>query len=142
MTEKKAKTDAAGKKAKKKKAPGGGKDSNPAKVRQDVSKIVKAKAVQMAKAVIGKTEKGILPKDIGLATVKYLFEVAAIYPPQADQDRATEEEDSLAKTLLRRMNIPEEPVRQDDEDEAETVLETVSQVEPDADVSGEKAEPK
>ncbi len=125
MTKKKAKSETAAKKpAKAKSATKSRRDSNPADVRKKVSKMVKEKAVAMAEKVIGKTAEGV-PEDLQLATVKYLFEVASIFPPEADQDSATEEEDCLAKTLLRRLNIPEEPIRrdEDEEDEVETSAE-------------------
>jgi hypothetical protein len=140
MSEKKTKTDAAAKKsAKKKSSKKSAKETNPAKVRKEVSKIVKARAVEMAEAVIGKTEEGGVPDDLQLATVKYMFEVAAIYPPQSDQDAATDEEDSLAKTLLRRLNIPEEPVRRE-EDEDGAPVEKASEGESEGSVVKENEE--
>jgi hypothetical protein len=108
---------AAKKSAKKKSATKAKKETNAADVRKKVSTMVKAKAVNMAKAVIGETKKGV-PQDLQLATVKYLFEVAEIYPPQADQDAATADEDCLAKTLLNRLNIPDVPIRRDEDEDA------------------------
>lgn len=103
------------KSAKKKSAAKPKKENNAADVRKRVSTMVKAKAVNMAKAVIGETKKGV-PQDLQLATVKYLFEVAEIYPPQTDQDTATADEDCLAKTLLNRLNIPDVPIRRDEDE--------------------------
>jgi len=120
MSEKKTVSEAeeskatAKKSAKKKTAAKPKKENNAADVRKRVSKMVKAKAMNMAKAVIGETKKGV-PQDLQLATVKYLFEVAEIYPPQADQDAATADEDCLAKTLLNRLNIPDVPIRRDED---------------------------
>jgi hypothetical protein len=94
------------------------KETNSADVRKSVSTMVKSKALAMAEAVIGENEKGEVPKDLLLATVKYLFEVAAIYPPQADQDAATADEDCLARTLLNRLNIPDVPIRRDEDEES------------------------
>src|ERR1700675_3683565 len=111
---------AAKKSAKNKTAKRPTKDTNAADVRKKVSKMVKAKAVQLAEAVIGKTEDEV-PEDLQLATVKYMFEVAASYPPQGDQDAATADEDCLAKTLLNRLNIPDEPIRRDEDEEAVSV---------------------
>ena len=54
-----------------------------------------------------------------LAAVKYLFEVASIYPPSTDGSHATGDEGSLAKPLVQRLNIPDEPIRRDAEDEPE-----------------------
>ncbi len=58
----------------------------------------------MAQAVInvGKTGQ--------LAQVKYLFEVAKIFPGPADGSEATADEDSLAKTLLEQLHLPTVPV--------------------------------
>lgn len=130
MSEKKAASEAAEtkttvkKKAKKKRAKKAKKETNSADVRKKVSKMVKSKAMAMTKSVIGEAQKGVT-KDIQLATVKYLFEVAEIYPPQADQDAATADEDCLAKTLLNRLNIPDVPIRRD-EDEDEVSVEKAS----------------
>jgi hypothetical protein len=118
MSEKKTASEAAAKKrAKKKSAKKDKKETNSADVRKRVSTMVKSKAMAMTKSVMGETQKGVT-KDMQLATVKYLFEVASIYPPQRDQEAATDEEDSLAKTLLRRLNIPEEPIRRDEDEDA------------------------
>ena len=61
-----------------------------------------------------------------LATVKYLFEVAEIYPASTDGSQATEDEDCLARTLLNRLDIPTEPVGRDDEDEPVKMAKTAS----------------
>jgi len=117
MINKKAKSGAAAKKsAAKKSATKSKKEMSPADVRKKVSKMVESKAVKMTKAVIGKGE------NAELAAVKYLFEVAAIYPPQTDHDSATAEEDCLAKTLLHRLNIPDEPIVHDEDDEAKAEI--------------------
>ena len=122
MTEKKTKSATEAKesvpKAKNTRAKRSKKQASPVEVRKQVSEIVKEKAVQLAEAVIGKSEEAV-PGDLQLATVKYMFEVAAIYPPQADQESETDEEDSLAKTLLHRLNIPDKPVRRDEDEEEE-----------------------
>jgi hypothetical protein len=65
----------------------------------------------MAQAVIGEGKKG------QLATVKYLFEMASIFPAPTDGSQASEDEDCLARTLLNRLDLPTEPVGRDDEDE-------------------------
>jgi hypothetical protein len=114
MTKKnKAKSGAAAakKSAKKKSSKKSEKETNPAGVRKEVSKMVESEAVKMAQAVIAEGKKG------QLATMKYLFEIASIFPPETDPDSATADEDCLAKTLLRRLNIPEEPIRRDEEGE-------------------------
>ena len=73
--------------------------------------MVESHAAKMAQAVIGEGEKG------QLATVKYLFEMAEIYPASTDGSHATADEDCLARTLLDRLDIPTEPVGRDEEDE-------------------------
>jgi hypothetical protein len=111
MIKKKAKRKTAAKKMGKKRSTAKkGKELNPAEVRKDIAHMVKSSATGMAEAVIGEGMKG------QLATVKYLFEVASIYPPSTDGMFGTAEEDSLAKTLLQRMNVPDEPVVRNEED--------------------------
>jgi len=80
-----------------------------AEVRKDITNIVGSEAAHLAQAVVQEGRKG------QLAPVKYLFEVAGLYPaPEANQ--AKPEEASLAKTLLHRLGIPDNPViKQDDE---------------------------
>jgi hypothetical protein len=111
MIKKKAKCKTTTKKAAKKRgSPKSKTGTNPTEVRKRVSKMVESKAVAMTKAVIGET------KHVQLATVKYLFEVASIYPPATDGNQATADEDCLAKTLLHRLNLPEEPITHDEDD--------------------------
>ena len=86
------------------------KELNPAEVRKDIAQMVDSQAATMAQAVIDEGKKG------QLATVKYLFEMAEIFPASTDGSQATAEEDSLAKTLLRRLDLPDEPVVRDEED--------------------------
>ncbi len=83
---------------------------NPAGVRNDIAQMVETQARTMAQAVIDEGKKG------QLATVKYLFEMAKIFPEATDGSQATTDEESLAKTLLRRLDLPEEPVVRDEED--------------------------
>lgn len=87
------------------------KELRPAEVRKKVSAMVELEAAKMAKAVIGEGKKG------QLATVKYLFEVAEIFPPSVQTTEGSAREDSLAETLLHRLNIPIEPVHNDDDDD-------------------------
>jgi hypothetical protein len=77
--------------------------------------MVESHANTMTQAVIDEGEKG------QLATVKYLFEMAAIYPASTDGSQATEDEDCLARTLLTRLDLPTEPIGRDDEDESRKV---------------------
>jgi hypothetical protein len=117
MTKKKAAESEVGPKTKAKKRKSSSskskKETNPAGVRKEVSRIVKSGAVKMARAVIteGKGQ---------LATMRYLFEMASIFPPEANAEMADPEEECLAKTLLRRLNIPEEPIKHDEDEETES----------------------
>jgi hypothetical protein len=112
MTKKKAKSKTAKTtKAKKSNGTKRKKELNPAEVRKGISRMVESHANKMTKAVIDEGEKG------QLATVKYLFEMAAIYPASTDGSHATEDEDCLARTLLNRLDLPTEPVGRDEEDE-------------------------
>jgi hypothetical protein len=112
MTKKKEKSKTATRTAAKKKS--SGKDENqlnPAGVRKDISHMVESVAKAMAQAVIEVGKQG------QLATVKYLFEVAKIFPEATDGSEASAEEDCLARTLLNRLDLPEEPIGRDEEDE-------------------------
>jgi hypothetical protein len=73
-------------------------------VRKNITNIVGSEAAEMALAVVDEALKG------QLAPVKYLFEVAGLYPAAGDAAEAPPEEDSLARTLLRRLGLPEDPV--------------------------------
>jgi len=111
MSKKKAKSKTASKKAAKKKSLGKGKkEMNPAEVRKDIAQMVDAEAAAMAQAVIGEGKKG------QLAMVKYLFEMAKIYPEATDGSQSTTDEESLAATLMRRLDLPDEPIGRDEED--------------------------
>ena len=69
----------------------------------------------MAQAVIGEGEKG------QLAPTKYLLELAGVFPA-SDGSAPTEQEESLAETLFRKLNVPTTPVKLSDEDEDEVVV--------------------
>jgi hypothetical protein len=132
MIKKKAKKKAAGKKSAKKSGGKSKKQLNPADVRENIASMVKEEAAEMAHAVIGEGKKG------QLATVKYLFEVAEIFPESTDGSQATAEEDSLAKTLLRRLDLPDQPVVRDEEDGP---AKTAAGSAPEAEGSGLKVDP-
>jgi len=83
------------------------KELNPARVHKDISALVEAQANELTEAVIGEGLKG------QVSPVKYLFEMARIWP-QVEGTVPTENEDSLAKTLLTRLKIPLEPVVHDE----------------------------
>ncbi len=115
MMKKKGKSTTAAKKTAKKKSSTKGKknqkEQNPADLRKNISKLVRSHARQMTKAVINVGEQG------QLAPVKYLFEMAHIFPEPMDGMQSTKEEDCLAKTLLERLDLPTEPIARDEEDE-------------------------
>ncbi len=114
MIKKKVTSKTATAKTKKAKTTGAKKSKkalNPADVRKEIAQMVDTEAAKMVQAVIGEGMKG------QLATVKYLFEVAEIYPASTDGSQATENEDCLARTLLDRLDIPTDPVGRDEEDE-------------------------
>ena len=119
MIKKKAKRKAAAKKGAKKK--GGAtrkskkKELNPVGTWKDVAMLVESHATAMAEAVIEEGEKG------RVSPVKFLFEMAKIGPPAEGTD-TTEEEESLAKTLFRTLNIPMTPVAADQYDAEDTVV--------------------
>jgi len=116
MIKKKAKKKTATKKAAKKKSPPKSKNEfNPAELRMEISKLVGSQAQTMAQAVIDEGKKGQVPP------VKYLFEIASIFPVSADGDQPTTDEESLAQTLLRRLNLPVEPIKRDEDEETKPV---------------------
>ncbi len=112
IRKKKAKSKTTAKKTGKKKH--AKKTLDPAEVRKDIAQMVDWEAAVMVQAVIDEGKKG------QLATVKYLLEMAQIYPASTDGSQASAEEDSLARTLLHRLNLPEEPIARDEGDEPES----------------------
>jgi hypothetical protein len=113
----------------------GKKQLDAAQVREEIAGMVKAGAKQIAEAVMG---QAIINGE--LAPAKYLFEVASIYPPSTDGSQSLKEEDSLAKTLMDRLNLPDEPIARDED--GEPVLPTKSQEENNVadEATGEKTE--
>jgi hypothetical protein len=109
MTRKKAKRTAAAKKPARKKISAEKKQKDPAKVREEIAGIVKSGAKKITVAVMDQAMQG------ELAPAKYLLEMAGVYPPATDGTLATAEEESLAKTLLRRLDLPDEPITHDEE---------------------------
>jgi hypothetical protein len=99
-----------------------GKDKNPVEVREEISRIVRTGAAGMTQAVMDEGLKG------QVAPVKFLFEVASIYPAPPKGEEATEEEDCLAKILLAKISAPPKPAEEgakeiDEEVELETTPE-------------------
>lgn len=138
MKKKKAKSKTVAKKdAKKITKAAETKELNPAQVLKDISALVEAEAAGLAEAVIGEGMKG------QLSPVKFLFEMAHIFPPPTDESLMSKDEDSLAETLLDRLNIPKRPLVHDElqkeEDEDVVVIQPKKDAEED---SGEKGEEK
>ena len=73
-----------------------------AAVRQQITDLVRNQAVPMVEITISEVDKG------HYAAMKYLFEMIGLYPAAAQEE--TQGEDSLARTLLRRLGLPEEPM--------------------------------
>jgi len=115
MIKKKAKGKKTAKKSTKKGASRKTKEMNPAEVRHEIAEMVGSEAAEMAQAVIDEGKKG------QLATVKYLFEMAEIFPPATDGSQVTTDEECFAKTLMRRLDLPDTPIPLDEEDETEQV---------------------
>jgi hypothetical protein len=116
MIPKKAKKAKAAKKnaGKRKGAARGKKTINSDEVRKNIAKMVGAHAQLMTAAVIGEGEKG------QLAPVKYLFEMANIYPAPTEGAESSANEESLAETLLRTLNIPKPKKEGEPEEQGET----------------------
>ena len=100
----KGKSKTRGRSAAKKKSGKSKKAVDLVEVRKDITNIVGNEAAGMAQAVVDEALKG------QLAPMKYLFEMAGLYPRAGEQAEAQPEQDSLARTLLRRLGLPEDPV--------------------------------
>jgi hypothetical protein len=100
MTKASTKSRTAGKK----RAPrAGGKARKPVDlgaVRQQINDLVGGEAVNLVEITIAEADKG------HYGAMKYLFEMIGLYP-SAEQEAAPQP-DSLAKTLLRRLGLPED----------------------------------
>jgi len=93
-----------GKKAQRRKRRGGKsgrKAVNLAAVREQITKLVGSQAVGLVESTMDEVEKG------HYLALKYLFELVGLYPATAQEAQADDE--SMAKTLLRRLNLPESP---------------------------------
>ena len=81
-----------------------GKTLGLSELREQIETLVKCRAVSMVQTTIDEAGKGHFP------AMKYLFEMIGLYPgPVAE----SQEQDSLAKTLLRHLGLPENPISQD-----------------------------
>jgi hypothetical protein len=100
---KKSKATIRGKVSKKARAAGTGsrKAVDLGALRQRITGMVGAKACGMVQKTMAEVDKG------HYAAMKFLFEMIGLYP--ATPQEQAPQEDSLARTLLRRMGFPEEP---------------------------------
>ena len=73
-----------------------------AAIRQQIADLVRDQAVPMVEITISEVDKG------HYSAMKYLFEMIGLYPAATQEE--TQGEDSLARTLLRRLGLPEEPM--------------------------------
>src|SRR5580658_9820491 len=69
-------------------------------MREQITNLVGNRAVEMVKTTMGEVSKG------HYLAMKYLFEMVGLCPATAFEGAI--QEDSLAKTLLRRLRFPEE----------------------------------
>lgn len=115
---KKTKKTTGQKSAKKVRKPRLKKEIDVVEVRKEVSQIVKSQAAELTQAVVAEGKKGQVPP------VRYLFEMANIFPVQENAEQATEEEDCFAKILLSRMDAPAKPEKQEDDDADDTGVST------------------
>ena len=109
------------------------KELNPVGTWKDVAALVESHAAAMAEAVIEEGEKG------HVSPVKFLFEMAKIGPPPEGTE-ATEEEESLAKTLFRTLNLPIVPLPADQDEEDTVVIPASASAPSDEETEAEKSE--
>lgn len=137
MIKKRAKVKTAARKAGKKKGTSTRrnkkKELNPVGTWKDVAALVEFHAKKMAEAVIEEGEKG------QVSPVKFLFDMAKIQAPP-DGSETTEEEESLAKTLFRTLNLPIVPVPADQDEAEDTVVIRANAAVPMDEEKGEKRE--
>ncbi|MFZ0199301.1 MAG: hypothetical protein WB523_19300 [Candidatus Sulfotelmatobacter sp.] len=84
-----------------------------AQVRKNIAALVGSAAEEIARNAMKVAKKG------QLAPAKYFFEVAGLYPETAET--ASEPEDSLAYTLLKRLGLPTEPLIRDGDTGSDSV---------------------
>ncbi len=112
---------------------------NPRKVSKNIAALVEVNADKLAEAVL---KEGMMGQ---VSPVKYLFEIAHIFPV-SDSSTPTEREESLAETLLDALKIPKTPVVHDelqkDEEEDSAATQAVKAAEESSDKGEEEAEEK
>lgn len=80
---------------------GGKKPPDFAAVRKRINDLVGNQAVGLVQSAIDEADKG------HFTAMKYLFEMIGLYPTAGEETMPGEE--SLARTLLQRLGVPEEP---------------------------------
>lgn len=90
-------------------------ERTPAEVRKQLAQLVMEDAEEITSAIIAQSKAG------QFAPAKYALEMAHVYPEVNDGSEATENEDCLAQTLLKRLNIPETPVVADQDGDFVTI---------------------
>ncbi len=85
-------------------------------VRKSIKVMVTDEFQEITQAAVDDAKKG------QLATLKYLFEMTGVYPASTDDSGVKPEDDTLARTLLERLNIPFGPLpaHGDDEESVKT----------------------
>ncbi len=73
-----------------------------AAIREQIMSLVGDQALGMVETTIGEADKG------HFAAMKYLFEMIGLYPATGQEEAPAD--NSLAKTLLRRLGLPENPM--------------------------------
>lgn len=110
------------------------KELNPVGTWKDVAALVESHAKKLTSAVIEEGEK-----KGQVSPVKFLFEMAKIGPPPEGME-ATEEEESLAKTLFRTLNLPILPLPADQDEEDTVVIPANGSAPSDEETKAEKSE--
>jgi hypothetical protein len=90
------------------------KSKDVTELRRQIENLVTRKAVTMVETAIGEADKG------HFAAMKYLFEMIGLYPGPSEAE--PQGEDSLARTLLRRLGMPEEEARAVEVNRVEAVM--------------------
>ena len=76
--------------------------SSLTEIRKEITTLIKSNAVHMVQKTINQVDEG------HYAAMKYLFEAIGLFP--APMQEETPAEDSLARTLLLRLGLPEDPI--------------------------------
>jgi len=82
------------------------------RVRNKITNVIMDESPEMAKRLVRSVKEGG-----NLSTLKYLWEVAGLFPAPPGSDG--EEEDSLAKTLLERMGLSTDIPRHGEDEEGD-----------------------